>query len=120
MIVWSFEHNLLPVIELFSDRPRALEYLATHGCAFPGICDETSSAPMAFMLCFGTQEQAQGFLTHYFLNLPSGGRGNIRKTFEAMQQALQQGQDIKWNFGGYMGNTDMTLACAYGLSLPEK
>lgn len=105
---------LLPVVELFGERERALEQLAAQGGGFTGVCD-AESTPLAFMLCFGTQEQAQRFFAHYFNSRPGPWRGNIRKTFAL----LREGGGMDWDHLAYSGEQDIKLAFAHGLALPE-
>jgi len=92
---------VLPLFELFADRPRALEHLAAHGGGLPGL-SEPESMPMAFMLCFGTREQAQRFFADYVSSHPAL-RGNIV---------------IARNHSSYLGEDDMKLAFSSGLTLP--
>lgn len=107
------EERAVPLLELFGDRPRALEHLATHGGEFPGICD-AESTPLAFLLCFGTQEQAQRFFTNYFESRPSPWRRNIYHTFKR----LQEGET--WDYSSYLGENDVKLAFQNGLTLPQR
>ena len=115
MICGSFEHNLLPLIELFSDRPRAIEHLAARGSAFPGI-SYLSSLPLAFMLCFGTPEQAQRFLTHFVLNIRKESSDVFYQTFAA----LQENPTIDWQRFAYGAEFEMKLAFVCGLALPDR
>ncbi|AYM77425.1 hypothetical protein D9M09_17710 [Janthinobacterium agaricidamnosum] len=103
----------LPLFSLFADRPRALEHLASHGGGFPAICDP-SSTPLSFLLCFGTQEQAQRFFTGYFSSRPSPWRRNIIQTFTR----LQAGE--VWASSAYSNESDIKLAFQSGLMLPQK
>ncbi|MGX9713409.1 DUF7832 domain-containing protein [Janthinobacterium lividum] len=103
----------LPLFSLFADRPRALEHLASHGGGFPAICDPTS-APLAFLLCFGTQEQAQRFFTGYVASRPSPWRRNIIETYTK----LQAGE--VWESSAYLHEKDIKLAFQSGLTLPQK
>jgi hypothetical protein len=108
----SLEERVLPLFALFGDRPRALEHLAAHGGGFAGVC-EPESTPLAFMLCFGTHEQAQRFFANYVGSRPAR-RGNIVKTFTR----LREGGDIAWNHSSYCGEDDVKLAFSSGLTLP--
>jgi hypothetical protein len=108
------EERAIPLFALFGDRQRAIEHLAAQGGDFPGIC-EPESMPMAFMLCFGTREQAQRFFANYVGRWPAR-RGNIVKTFSR----LQEGADIAWNNSSYFGEDDIKLAFSGGLSLPPR
>ncbi|KAB8066823.1 DUF7832 domain-containing protein [Janthinobacterium violaceinigrum] len=102
----------LPLFSLFADRPRALEHLASHGGGFSAICEPTAT-PLSFMLCFGTQEQAQLFFTGYVASRPSPWRRNIIGTFNK----LQAGE--VWEYSAYSHETDIKLAFQSGLSLPQ-
>jgi hypothetical protein len=110
----SIEERVLPLFVLFSDRRRALEHLAAHGGGFPGVC-EPESTPMAFMLCFGTREQALRFFANYVSKWPAR-RGNMVKTFTQIQES----GDIAWNQSSYFGEDDIKLAFSCGLSLPPR
>jgi hypothetical protein len=110
----SLGERVLPLFALFGERPRALEHLAAHGGGFLGIW-EPESTPMAFMLCFGTREQAQRFFANYVGRRPAR-RGNIVKTFTR----LQEGGDIAWNHSSYFGEDDVKLAFSSGLTLPSR
>jgi hypothetical protein len=68
---------------------------------------------MAFMLCFGTREQAQRFFAYYVGSWPAR-RVNIVKTFTR----LQEGGDIAWNHWSYFREDDVKLAFSSGLTLP--
>lgn len=103
--------RVLPLFELFADRPRALEQLAACGAGFPGICDAESS-PLAYLLCFGTQEQAQRFFTNYFNSRPSPWRRNIHQTYKR----LQEGES--WDYSAYVRENDVKLAFKNGLVIP--
>jgi hypothetical protein len=111
----SLEERVLPLFQLFDDRPRALEHLAAHGGGFVGVC-EPESTPMAFMLCFGTREQAQRFFSNYVGSRPLPWRENIIKTFTR----LQEGGDIASNHLSYFGEDDVKLAFSSGLILPPR
>jgi hypothetical protein len=108
----SLEERVLPLFALFGDRPRVLEHLAARGGGFPGVC-EPESTPMAFMLCFGTREQAQRFFAYYVGSWPAR-RVNIVKTFTR----LREGGDIAWNHWSYFREDDVKLAFSSGLTLP--
>jgi hypothetical protein len=103
----------LPLFSLFADRPRALEHLASHGGGFPAMCDP-SSTPLSFLLCFGTQEQAQRFFAGYVASRPSPWRRNIIQTFTR----LQAGE--VWESSAYSNERDIKLAFQSGLMLPQK
>lgn len=103
----------LPLFSLFSDRPRALEHLASHGGGFPALCDSTP-VPLSFLLCFGTQEQAQRFFTGYVASRPSPWRRNIFQTYTR----LQAGE--VWESSAYSNERDIKLAFQSGLTLPPK
>ena len=103
--------RILPLLELYADRPRALEQLAAQDGSFPGLC-EAEPTPLAFLLCFGTQEQAQRFFTHYVQGRPSPWRRNIHKTFER----LQAGES--WDYAAYHREHEIKLAFHNGLTLP--
>lgn len=107
------QERVLPLVVLFTDRPRALEHLAAHGGAFPGICD-TESNPLAYLLAFGTQEQAQRFFTHYVNSRPSPWQRNIHQTFKR----LNEGE--AWDHSAYHRENDIKLAFNCGLLLPQK
>lgn len=106
---------LLPLFELFGDRERALEHLAAHGAGFTGVC-QSEATPMAFMLCYGSREQAQRFFEHYYASRPGPWRGNIAKTFAR----LQAGEEIRWNMSAYSDEHRIKLAFAQGLELPAR
>lgn len=103
--------RVLPLFALFADRPRALEQLGALGAGFPGICDN-ESIPLAYLLCFGTGEQAQRFFTNYFNSRPSPWRRNIHQTY----QKLSEGE--AWNYSAYYRENDVKLAFRHGLTLP--
>lgn len=107
------EQQVLPVFELFSDRPRALAHLAAQGSGFPGVSD-LESTPMAYLLCFGTREQAQSFLDLYIASRPSPWRRNIMETFAQ----VQAGTDPGLRFQSYSGELHMKLAFSQGLLPP--
>ncbi|MBD9414924.1 hypothetical protein IB234_10170 [Pseudomonas sp. PDM16] len=106
---------VLPLFDLFGDRERALEHLAAHGAGFTGVC-QPEATPMAFMLCFGGQEQAQRFFELYYASRPGPWRGNIAKTFTR----LQGGEEIAWNMSAYSDEHCIKLAFARGLVLPAR
>ena len=103
----------LPLFSLFADRPQALEHLASHGGGFPALCDSTP-VPLSFLLCFGTQEQAQRFFTGYVASRPSPWRRNIFQTYTR----LQAGE--VWESSAYSNERDIKLAFQSGLTLPPK
>ncbi|SIR79837.1 hypothetical protein SAMN05880566_12273 [Janthinobacterium sp. TND4EL3] len=103
----------LPLFSLFADRPQALEHLASHGGGFPALCDSTP-VPLSFLLCFGTQEQAQRFFTGYVASRPSPWRRNIFQTYTR----LQAGE--VWESSAYSNERDIRLAFQSGLTLPPK
>ncbi|WP_028605807.1 hypothetical protein [Ottowia thiooxydans] len=106
------DERALPLFALFADRPRALEHLAEHGSGFSGICDPEVT-PLAFLLCFGTRDQAQRFFTGYVNSRPSPWRRNIIKTFEK----LSAGE--VWDYSSYSHESDVKLAYQSGLILPQ-
>lgn len=77
----ALDQNLLPFMEILGDRPRALEYLAQHGWNFPQFpYPAYPGQPLAFMLCFGTREQASRFLANFSHQYPGTGYSMIEKS----------------------------------------
>ncbi|ENX60787.1 MULTISPECIES: hypothetical protein [Acinetobacter] len=105
--------RIFPLITLFSNRIDALEHLALHGSGFLGVC-EPEATPLAFVLCFGTKEQAQRFFTNYLNSRPAPWRANIYKTFVK----LQAGE--LWQGSAYSHEREIKLAFKFGLKLPYK
>lgn len=108
----QLEQQVLPWFDTYSDCAAALARLADRDDDTPGIREtDPMVTPLAYVLCFGTREQAQHLLDRYVATRAPGWRKNILKTFEELAAA----PDRDPGASSYVGELDMRLAFKHGV-----